>query len=260
MARYDHLQLIRLPERMPRRKLGGGGPPPAREPGGHSRRLTTELDQAVAVQRQRRRPDAINPALILRVQMSGPLLEEEWARVGLTVLSIDEDRSLVLFASSDELADFRRKLAAYGQGVRGEQVNPSYAGFIANVETIASVAPRDRIGIRAREAGLVEVGDFQSGTDYIVDIELWDLGRRELRERKLDDIVTYAEALGAEELDRHIGPNITMVRLRADGRVVRPLLAIEEIAEIDLPPEPDLVGGDLEDLALDELPGVEALD
>jgi hypothetical protein len=260
MARYDHLQLLRLPERMPRRKVGGGGPAPTREPDGHSRRLTSELDQAVAVQRQRRRPDAIDPALILRVQMSGPLLEEEWARVGLTVLSSDEDRSLVLFTSTDELADFRRKLAAYGAGVRGDQINPSYAGFIANVEAIASVAPRDRVGIRAREAGLVEVDDFQPGTVYIVDIELWDLGRRELRERKLDDIVAYAEALGAEELDRHIGPNITMVRLSAEGRAVRPLLAIEEIAEIDLPPEPDLVSGDLEDIALGDLPGVEELD
>lgn len=259
MARYDHLHLLRLPERMPRRKTGGGGPPPAREPGGHSQRLTAELDQAVAVQQQRRRPDAVNPALILRVQMSGPLLEDEWAKVGLTVLSSDEDRSLVLFASTDDLADFRRKLEAYGLGVRGDQVNPSYAGFIANVEAVASVAPRDRVGIRAREAGIVEVEDFQLGTEYIVDIELWDLGRRDLRERKLDDIVAYAEALGAEELDRHIGPNITMVRLRGDGRAVRPLLAIEEIADVDLPPEADLVAGNLEDQVLGDLPGVEPL-
>lgn len=191
--------------------------------------------------------------------MTGPLLEEEWAKVGLTILSSDEDRSLVLFSSSDELADFRRKLQAYGAGARGDQVNPSYASFIANVEAIASVEPRDRIGVRAREAGLVEVDDFQAGGEYIVDIELWDLGRRELRERKLDDIVAYAEALGAAELDRHIGPNITMVRLRGDGRVVRPLLAIEEIAEIDLPPEPDLPDVNPDDLALGDLPDLEEL-
>ena len=259
MARYDHLQLVRLPERLPRRKTGGGGPPPQREPGGHSRRLGEELDQAVEVQRQRRRPDAVNPALILRVSMSGPLLEEEWAKVGLTVLSSDEDRSLILFASNDELTDFRRKMTAYGQGVRGDQINPSYAGFIANVEGIAAVAPRDRIGLRAREAALVETEDFQPGTQYIVDLELWDLGRRELRERKLDEIVAYAEALGAEELDRHIGPNITMVRLSGDGRMVRPLLAIEEIAEIDFPPEPDFMERDTGDLAIGELPPVEEL-
>lgn len=259
MARYDHLQLVRLPERMPRRKTGGGGPPPMREPGGHSRRLGTELDQAVAEQRQRRRPDAVDPALILRVNMSGPLLEEEWAKVGLTVLSSDEDRSLVLFASSEELTDFRRKLATYGAGTPAGQLNPSYSGFIANVEGIAAVAPRDRIGLRTREAGLVEADDFQPDTAYIVDLELWDLGRRDVRERKLDDIVAYAEALGAEELDRHVGPNITMVRLSCDGRVVRSLLSIEEIAEIDFPPEPDFLAGDTDDLAIGDLPPVEEL-
>jgi subtilisin family serine protease len=257
MARYDHLQLLRLPERLPRRKTGGGGPPPGRNPGGHSRKLSDELDQAVAVQRARRRPDAVNPALILRVQLSGPQMEDQWAAVGLTVLSSDEDRSLVLFASTDELAEFKRRIEVYGRGTPAGQVNPSYAAFIANVEAIAEVSPRDRIGVRAREVGLVEVADFQPGTEYVVDLELWDLGRRELRERKIDDIVSYAEALGAEEMDRHIGPSITMVRLRCDGRVVQTLLAIEELSEIDLPPQPDLEAGVQNDLALGDLPDLD---
>ncbi len=186
--------------------------------------------------------------------MSGALLEEEWANVGLTVLSSDEDRTLVLFSSSEELGEFRRKLNAYGQGTPGGQKNPSYAAFIANVEAIAEVSPRDRIGVRAREAGLVEADDFRSGEIYVLDIELWDLGHRALRERKLDDIARYADARGAEELDRHIGPNITMLRLRCDGAVARTLLNVEEIAEVDLPPEPDLVTGNLIDLTLGELP------
>lgn len=259
MARYDHLQLVRLPERMPRRKTGGGGPPPQRNPAGHSQRLGQELDQAVTIQQRRRRPDAVDPALILRVQMSGPLLEEEWNRVGLTVLSSDEDRSLVLFSSSDELAEFRRKLAAFGAGVPAGQLNPSFASFIANIDAIAAVAPRDRIGTRAREAGLVDVDDFQPGALYTLDIELWDLGHRDLRERKIDDIVRYAEARGAEELDRHIGPNLSLVRLQCDGAVARTLLTIEEIAELDFPAEPDLVAADFIDLALVDLPVLEPL-
>ena len=259
MARYDHLQLVRLPERLPRRKTGGGGPPPARNPSGHSRRLGQELDSAVTAQQRRRRAEAVDPALILRVHMSGPLLEEEWNKVGLTLLSSDEDRSLVLFSSSDELTEFRRKLAAFGAGAPVGQINPSFAGFIANIESIAEVAPRDRIGMRARQAGLVEVDDFQAGTGYDIDIELWDLGRRDLRERKIDDIVRYAEARGAEELDRHIGPNLTLVRLRCDGGLVRTLLTIEEIAELDFPPEPDLVTVQRIDLTLDDLPDITPL-
>lgn len=193
MARYDHLKLLRLPERLPRRKNGSGGPPPQRNPRGHSDRLGQELGQAVAAQRQRRRPDVVDPSLILRVQMSGPLLEEEWNRVGLTVLSSDEDRTLVLFSSNDELTKFQQKLDAYGRGVQPGRQNPAFASFIANVETIAEVTPRDRIGMRAREAGLVDVDDFQIGKAYTVDIELWDLGTRALRERKIDDIIRYAE-------------------------------------------------------------------
>lgn len=260
MARYDHLQLLRLPERMPRRKNGGGGPPPQRDPRGHSDRLGQELELAVTVQRRRRRPDAVDPSLILRVQMSGPLLEEEWNRVGLTVLSSDEDRTLVLFSSSDDLADFQRKLDAYGQGVQPGRQSPAFSSFIANVEMITEVAPRDRIGMRAREAGLVEIEDFQASEDYILDIELWDLGARPLRERKIDDIVRYANARGAEELDRHIGPNLTLVRLRCDGAVARTLLSIEEIAEIDLPPEPDLIEARQIDLTLADLPDVAEID
>jgi hypothetical protein len=260
VARYDHLQLLRLPERLPRRKNGGGGPPPQRNPRGHSDRLGQELGQAVATQRQRRRPDAVDPSLILRVQMSGPLLEEEWNRVGLTVLSSDEDRTLVLFSSNDELTEFQRKLDAYGQGVQPGRQNPAFSSFIANVERIAEVAPRDRIGMRARETGLVDVDDFQVGEAYTVDIELWDLGSRALRERKIDDIVRYAEARGAEELDRHIGPNLTLVRLQCDGAIARALLSIEEIAEVDLPPEPDLLAAQHIDDALGDVPDVEDLD
>ncbi|WP_192937333.1 S8 family serine peptidase, partial [Sinorhizobium medicae] len=256
MARYDHLQLVRLPERLPRRKTGGGGPLPPRNPGGHSQRLSQELDAAVTVQQRRRRAEAIDPALILRVQMSGPLLEEEWNKVGLTLLSSDEDRSLVLFSSSDELTEFRRRIAAFGAGAPAGQINPSFASFIANIEAIADVAPRDRIGTRAREAGLGEVEDFQLGTSYVIDIELWDLGRRDLRERKIDDIVRYAEAREAEELDRHIGPNLTLVRMRCDGALVRTLLTIEEIAELDFPPELDLVTAERIDLAIDDLPEI----
>lgn len=260
MARYDHLQLVRLPERLPRRKTGGGGPPPARDAGGHSGRLKDELDQTVAIQQQRRRTDAVDPSLILRVQMSGALLEDEWRKVGLTVLSIDEDRTLVLFSSSDELTAFRQKLEAYGRGTLPDQKNPAFNGFIANIETIAEVAPRDRIGMRARQAGLTEVADFLAGETYILDVELWDLGRRDLRERKIEDIARYVEARGGEELDRHVGVNITMLRIRCGGAIAQTLLAVEEIAELDLPPEPDLADTQIVDMALGDLPELSAVD
>ena len=86
MARFDHLQLIRLPEQLERRKHGGGGPPPPRDAAEHTTKLRYELETAVDVQVRRRQAEFIDPSLILRVQMTGNLLEEDWEHLGLTVL------------------------------------------------------------------------------------------------------------------------------------------------------------------------------
>lgn len=192
--------------------------------------------------------------MILRVQMTGALLEDDWNQLGLTVLSSDEDRTLVLFSNTDDMTAFRERLAAFSRGAQPGRQAPAYAAFIGGIETIGAVEPRDRIGIRAREAGFTTPEDFQAGESYTVDIELWDLGRRELRTRALDDVVAYADARGGDELDRYVGPSISMVRLRCDGAVVRTLLGTDALAEIDFPPTPDIATGQAMQLELAELP------
>lgn len=191
--------------------------------------------------------------------MTGALLEQDWNQVGLTVLSSDEDRTLVLFSSSEEMADFRARLAAYGRGAQPGRAAPAYNAFVAGIQSIAAIAPRDRIGARFRQDGLADAADFQVGTSYTIDVELWDLGRRDLRERKLNDIAAYVEARNGESLDRYVGPSITLVRLRCDGAVVQTLLTIEEIAELDLPSTPDLTTGPLLEMELGDLPSVGAV-
>lgn len=254
MARYEHLRLIRLPEQFERRKTGGGGRPPDRDPAGHSRRLRAELDEAVAVQRQRRRPDVIDPSLILRVQMTGSLLEEQWEQLGLTVLTSDIDRTLVLFSSADEMTEFRQRLDAYAGGTPAGQKYPPYAGFIATIESIGAVEPRDRIGSRLREEGFNDLEDFAEGAELLLDLELWDVGRREVRERKLQEIGDYIAAHGGEVYDRYVGPSISLLRIKATRTLVRNLLTVEDVASIDLPPVPEIVAGEALDLTLEVLP------
>jgi hypothetical protein len=260
MAQYEHLELIRLPERFERRKTGGGGAPPKRDPADHSTRLTEELDNSIGNQQARRRANAVDPALILRVKMAGPLLEEEWQKVGLTLLASDEDRTLVLFADNDELTAFRTRLAEFSKGTPEGRKAPAYNGFVANIDSIGLVEARDRIGRRARQAGFTEASDFQDGTAYIIDVELWDLGRRENRIRKLTDISEFVLRSGGAELDQYVGPSITMARFECDGVVVRNLLNVEEIAELDFLPEVDLLTHDLSPLTLAELPPLGAVD
>ena len=260
MARYDHLQLVRLPEQLERRKHGGGSGPPPRDPGNHSVKLRDELDAAVAVQRQRRRPEFVDPSLILRVQMTGAPMLEQWEQLGLTLLSSDADRTLVLFASTDEMQGFREHLAAYGKGKPADQKHPHYNAFIGSIESIGEVRPRDRIGLALREDGFVETEDFVDGSTHLLDVELWDLGRREIRERKLTQIVEYIEARGGQVFDRYIGPSITLLRVEVSGPIARTLLTLEDISTIDAPPEPDLATAEALDLELADVPPLNALD
>ena len=254
MTRYDHLRLIRLPEQLERRKHGGGNGAPARDPGAHSRKLRTEPDAAVVEQRRRRRPEFVDPSLILRVRMKGMTLEEDWERLGLSLLASDEDKTLILFASNGDLQEFRVRLDAYSRGTPPGQAAPSYSGFIGRVEEINAVEPRDRIGRRLREEGFADLEDFATDRPFILDLELWDIGRRELRARKLDQIADYIDAQGGEVLDRYVGPSITMLRARLTGADVLTLLMVEEVATIDLPPQPDMVTGEALDLAIADLP------
>lgn len=260
MAQYDHLELVRLPEQFERRKHGGGGPPPDRDGPRHSAKLRDELDAARDEQRRRRKPEFINPSLILRVQMTGALLEDDWEQLGLTVLSSDADRTLVLFASDDEMREFRARLDAYQRGAPPGQKNAPYNNFVGGIETIGSVEPRDRIGIRFREEGIIDPADFQDGRSYLVDVEIWDLGERRLRERKLDDIVRYIEARGGEVFDQYIGPSITMFRARLADELVRTVLTIEEVASVDLPPAPDVTTAEALDMVLADAPPLNAVD
>lgn len=260
MARYDHLQLVRLPEQLERRKHGGGSGPPPRDPGNHSTRLRGELDAAIETQRQRRRPEFVDPSLILRVQMTGASMLEHWEQLGLTLLSSDADRTLVLFADSEEMHAFRERLSEYGRGKPPDQKHPRYNAFIGSIESIGEVRPRDRIGLALREAGFIEPTDFLDAETYLLDLELWDLGRREVRERKLGQIAGYIEARGGQVFDRYIGPSITLLRVEVSGAVAQTLLTLEDVSSLEAPPEPDLSTAEAFDLTLSDLPSPNVVD
>jgi hypothetical protein len=249
MPNYDHLPLTRLQERLPRRKKPGFGSTPPRDFRAHGSAIKAEVEAIVAAHKELPRIDYVNPSLILRVQMSGALLEEDWERAGLTVLSTDEDRTLVLFASDAELRDFRQRVEAY-QGGPAKGANPPYAGFLANIENVGVVEPRDRIGKGLREAGFTDADHLLAEREYVLDLELWDLGRQDLRSNKVDEIARYVGTQAGEVLDRYVGASITLMRIRALGSIMRMLLTVSDVAELDLPPEPDLLAADLVDLTL----------
>lgn len=254
MARLEHLQLVRLPERFERRKRPGFSKTTERTPGNHSAKLSSELDLAVVKQQQRRRA-TVEPSLILRVKVSGAIADTEWEKSGLTVLSVDGDRSLVLFSSSDELTEFRQRIEAYGGPIPDGQKNPPFSGFVSAIEAIGDVEPNDRIGPGLRAAGFTDVESF-TDEPLLLDLELWEVGDHNTREIRLHKISLALQDAGGEVLDRYNGPSISALRIRVNGLLVPSLLTIEDVATIDIPPKPDLTTGRLLDLTLAETPEV----
>lgn len=258
MPEHQHLPLVRLPESFARRKHGRVQSPPARG-GGHGGRIRQEVDAAVQNQRaQQPPPRFVNPALILRVAMSGATMEEDWEGLGLTVLSTDDDNTLVLFSSTDDLQDFRNRLDEYEGPIPANQRNRRYAGFIDRIGEIGTIDGRDRIGVRAREEGLSEVEEFLDGEEYVVDIELWEFGPQAARRTLGEEIVEWVEDQGGELYDHYCGPSISIVRVRAQGQTIRPIFAIPQVAFVDLPPQPDIVMEAPEVFAVGDLPPVAA--
>lgn len=255
MPRHQHLPLLRLPETMERRKPPGFGSAQDR-PAGYGGQVRRRVEAVVQDQQQHRPAQFVDPSLILRVRMHGTLMESDWEKLGLTLLASDDDRNIVLFSSTGDLSEFFERLNAYDGPVPEGQKNPSYQNFVAGIEEVGALESRDRLGIRFKEAGLTEAEDLVSDEVYTVDIELWDFGGRAARERKAHEIEDFITGSDAEVFDVYIGPSITMMRVRAPGRVLRPLLAVPEVAFIDLPPEPDLEASDFVQMTLEEAPEI----
>lgn len=253
MAQLDHLQLIRLPQTFSRRKTGFPGPKPERE-AGYGRRVRTDVEAAIDAQVRHRPVEFVDPSLILSVKMDGMLLEDEWSALGLTLLSSDEDKNIVLFSSAGDLAALMQRLEAFDGPIPEGQAARRYDGFVSRIDGVGTLSPRDRLGVRLLEAGFTEVEDLEDGQVYIVDIELWDFGARAARERKANEIEAFITAQDGEVYDVYIGPSITILRVSALGRVLRPLLSVPEVSYIDLPPAPDIEAADLVRMELRDAP------
>ncbi|HDQ0008328.1 TPA: S8 family peptidase [Escherichia coli] len=243
MAEYEHLRLVKIPQQLERRKKPGYGSAPKRnsqERTIHGTSLIHQIDSTVAYVRSKRIPGNIDPSLIMKVKYDGSAADEDWLRLGLQVLSHDDDKTLVLFSSNDSLADLKDRINAYSGPIPAKQKNPSYNNFVGNLISIETITSTDRIGIRFKESGFNAIDDFDEMENYIVDIELWDFGGRIEREAKIETIKNLIVNNGGDFLDSYIGPSISLLRAQCNISALKLVLEIPEVYTIDLPPMPDM--------------------
>ena len=261
MPDLPHLNLPQADYDLPRKKTGSGRSP-QREHHAHGRKLGNELDDVLDRFRRRRRLAGIDPSLILRVQLDAHVGvdEDAWERAGLIVVSIDENKTLVLFSSDTELTDFRRRLGEYQLGPRPGRKGPAHQQLFAGIDTIGEVRPQDRLGRLIRADGIETPDAIVDDREYVIDIELWDLGTRGANRSKVEELRDFISERNGRVTDDYVGESLVLLRVRCVGRTVKDLLRIDHVATVDLPPQPTLLVEEMLDIAIEDLPAVIAPD
>lgn len=237
MVTYQHLPLRRLEGELERRKRSGFPQSSDREHRTHGPKIQTELDSVIQSQKKRPKIAEIDPAFILKVVTAGPISEEDWARLGLTVLAIEPDSTIILFADDAELQAFKERLMAYnGDKPEGQKGQP-YAGLIEAIESVGELTAEDRIGSVLREEGYETPEDFSDSVETL-DVELWPVADLNA-ELFVHRVTGSLEANGGVVASTYRGSSALLMRVQANGNAIRALLELPEVSSLDRPPTPD---------------------
>jgi subtilisin family serine protease len=251
MAIYDHLPLKRL-EGVLARRIHGFGVAPFREAKQHGARIQKEIEQTVSTFDALPAIDGIDPSLILKISIAGNIDEDEWRKVGLTVLSVDGDKSVILFASDKSLQDFRNKVEAYQGELPLGQKAPQYAGLVAAIESVSLLTPLDRMGPTLQAAGLMHPQDFIATEVYVLDFELYHPPTQAEAE-----IFVYrlkqALASGGAILSTYSGHQMLIARVECNGDAARAALDLPEVSVAEFPPQPDIVSENIAEIDIEQL-------
>lgn len=258
MPNLPHILLPRAEAELPRRRHGFGRTP-ARDFRQHGPELQQQLDEVLQTFQAVRPPEGVDPNLILKVQLNlGAVVEERtWEACGLTLLSVEQGKTLVLFSSDEQLTEFQRRLREYREGPQApNRQSAPYAAIFASIDDISNVQPEDRIGRLLRGSGVESANDLQLGREYVVDLELWDFGSAAANLEKVNQLSTFIRTRRGEATDRYIGESLVLIRLKGNGELIRELLGLDTVAQIDLPPQPSLTVAEMLRLGRQDFPPV----
>lgn len=252
---HPHLTLIREDANPERRKSPGfSGDMPDR--GGRAvfgPILTNQVEELERQAQAKTQPaPGVQPHLVFRVPIaakaSPTVLMERLEEVGISIVGIERDGAIIAFHDDVRLAAFRQKLEEYTQGPK---INPQTGQPNAStkwdvLELIEADQLRlwsrpDRVGSRLAELAGSEGRNLQPAEIYVLDVELWHRGTRDLARETitelralLDDDPSPNERIS----DTFIGETLCLARVHATGARLDRLLEMDVVAEVDLPPTP----------------------
>ena len=221
-----HLELRREEPVVERRSGNGfGGVSPPEDPERHGAILGERLQAA----RQNAETDVggYDERLLIKFTLNQRIRPEDIAKAsaGVEIVSQEEGKLLLAFATERQLEEFEGKLASLSAG---EQV--PYQNLLYALQDLDHWSPEDRIGWALREDG------FPDEEPFAIDVELWPLGRGHDMDRMREAFEKWIGEREAAVLDSVRQPYLTVYRVRCSSAVADELLRHRDVRTVDLPP------------------------
>ncbi len=143
-------------------------------------------------------------------------------RFGLRLVARDEEKTLVVFASDEDLAAFLARVTTFGS-----PTGPAYAE-VGNIEGLAPITAGDRIGRRLATAPIEP-----ETPEVPVDVELWHPGTTAGALARIEELRAVVDSKGGRLTDHYIGADLVVARCRVDEGLVQELLEIDYVREVD---------------------------
>ena len=259
MAERDHLNLTRVQRPpKPRRKTGSGFRPPRQysDFSGHASDLDSAAQESVEeFHRRREQITDFDPKFILRFKLHRRVTEAEWRRSGLVVLDSGDADAVIVFADEENLDEFRKRLSQYAEGPgapkpredgEGEtEPTAPYEGFFDAIGSFRFTAPADRISDR-----LEKMIDEDGSNALSFDVEFWFASDQARREEWMEEAAERLEEVGGQLVDEYVNraAGLALARFRGDASVVKAIAALDQVASLDVVPQPMLARGEYGDL------------
>ncbi len=222
---YPHLHLTREKPITDRRPAKGFGQPRQPEdPRAHGSHLQRRLDSLLHADPEIGGYDARR---LVRLHLDTSVPPEEIVKVakGIEVVS-QEDKKLVLaFATDEQLVDFRRKLGGVAEGTY-----VTYRQLIYALRDLDQLTPEDRTRWSLNREGIPQKAVVT------VDVELWPLASAAEMNRLRKAFERWLEDNGGEAVDSVRKPYLCLYRTKSSSSLVGKLLRHRDVRLVDLPP------------------------
>ena len=197
---------------------------------------------------------------LIKIELKEKVSPEDVTKVasGIQIVSQEEGRLILAFATEDQLDAFEAKLASLAEGSHVTYPNLLYA-----LQDFDHWTPDDRTGWALRSGG------FPDEESFVIDAELWPLDRGNDLAQLRDAFANWVAENGGEVIDRVQQPYLTLYRIRCTRVMADDLLCHRDIRLVDLPAriglERALIFTDVQELGevpapREDAPGIVVLD